>query len=219
MKVSNDMIQKMHQEAEKTWGPALVRVKQETKEPFVNVIYDSNPLERLFWDNVVLVGDAAQPTTPQGLRSTNMSLLDVAVLGDCLDKWGLDNLELALHEYQSIRLPVVSKQVLYSRRMGRLKQGLVLEDRLPFDPKAASYEDCEELQQKNTPFFAGSMMLFLHDCLRMKRVIGNESFESCFCGRMCLNDQERTSKNQIYHSNRKQCSHYPEIPFIMKITT
>ncbi|PON57938.1 FAD/NAD(P)-binding domain containing protein [Parasponia andersonii] len=126
MKVSNDMIQKMHQEAEKTWGPALVRVKQETKEPFVNVICDSDPLERLFWDNVVLAGDAARPTTPHGLRSTNMSLLDVAVLGDCFDK-----------------------------RMGSLKQGLVLEDRLPFDPKAASYEDCEEPQQKNTPFFAG----------------------------------------------------------------
>ncbi|PON57936.1 FAD/NAD(P)-binding domain containing protein [Parasponia andersonii] len=155
MKVSDDMIQRMHQEAEKTWGPALVRVIQETKEPFVNVIYDSDPLERLFWDNVVLVGDAAHPTTPHGLRSTNMSLLDAAVLGSCLDKWGGDKLELALQEYQSIRLPVVSKQVLHSRRMGRLKQGLVLEDRLPFNPKPASSKDCEELQQKYMPFFAG----------------------------------------------------------------
>ena len=154
MKVSNDMIQKMHQEAEKTWGPALLRVIQETKEPFVNVIYDSDPLKRLFWDNVVLVGDAAHPTTPHGLRSTNMSLLDVAVLGSCLAKWGGDNLEFALEEYQSIRLPVVSNQVLHSRRMGWLKQGLVLEDRRPFDPKAASSEDCEELQLKNMPFFA-----------------------------------------------------------------
>ena len=162
MKVSNDMIQKMHQEAEKIWGPALVRVIRETKEPFVNVIYDSDPLKRLFWDNVVLVGDAAHPTTPHGLRSTNMSLLDAAVLGGCLDKWGEAKLESALEEYQFIRLPVVSKQVLHSRRMGRLKQGLVLEDRRPFDLKTASSEDCEELQQKNMPFFA-DVPLFLVD--------------------------------------------------------
>ncbi|KAF4389725.1 hypothetical protein F8388_009858, partial [Cannabis sativa] len=66
MKVSNDMIQKMHREAEKTWGPALVRVIQETVEPFMNVIYDMDPLKQLFWENVVLVGDAAHPTTPHG---------------------------------------------------------------------------------------------------------------------------------------------------------
>ncbi|XP_030504081.2 uncharacterized protein LOC115719257 isoform X1 [Cannabis sativa] len=154
MKVSNDMIQKMHREAEKTWGPALVGVIQETVEPFMNVIYDMDPLKQLFWENVVLVGDAAHPTTPHGLRSTNMSLLDAAVLGSCLDKWGVDKLESALEEYQSIRLPVFSKQVLHSRRMGRIKQGLAFEDRQPFDPKTASTKDCEELQQKNMPFFA-----------------------------------------------------------------
>lgn len=115
MKVSDDMIRKMHQEAEKIWDPALVRVVKETEEPFINVIYDSDPLEQLFWDNVVLVGDAAHPTTPHGLRSTNMSLLDAAVLGACLDKWGREKLELALEEYQSTRLPVVAKQVLHSR--------------------------------------------------------------------------------------------------------
>lgn len=155
MKVSNDMVQKMHQEAEKTWGPVLVRVIQETKEPFVNVIYDGDPLKRQFWENVVLVGAAAHPTTPHRLRKPNMLLVDAAVLGSCLDKWGGDELESALKEYESICLPVVSKQVLHSRQMGRLKQGLVLEDHRPFDPKAASSEDCEELQQKNMPFFAG----------------------------------------------------------------
>ncbi|XP_062097442.1 uncharacterized protein LOC133803417 [Humulus lupulus] len=160
MKVSNDMIQKMHQEAEKTWGPALVKVIQETFKPFVNVIYDIDPLKRLVWDNVVLVGDAAHPTTPHGLRSTNMSLLDAAVLGGCLDKWGVDRLESALEEYQSIRLPVVSKQVLHSRRMGRIKQGLDLEDRQPFDPRTASSKECEELQQKNMPFFAADVPFF-----------------------------------------------------------
>lgn len=147
------MIEKMHKEADKIWVPKLVKVIKQTKEPFLNVIYDSDPLEHIFWDNVVLIGDAAHPTTPHGLRSTNMSVLDAAVLGKCLDKWGVENVGPALEEYQSIRLPVFAEQVLHSRRLGRIKQGLVVPDRAPFDPKTASVEDCKELQQKNMPFF------------------------------------------------------------------
>ncbi|KAL5783176.1 hypothetical protein ACOSP7_008205 [Xanthoceras sorbifolium] len=154
MKVSNDTIKNMHREAEKVWVPELARVIKETKEPFINAIYDSDPLKQIFWSNVVLIGDAAHPTTPHGLRSTNMSIVDAAVLGKCLYKWGADNLISALKEYQSIRLPVTSKQVLHSRRVGRIKQGLALPDREPFNPKTASPQECQELQQKVMPFFS-----------------------------------------------------------------
>ncbi|CAJ2674962.1 unnamed protein product [Trifolium pratense] len=152
-KVTSDMIQKMHKEAEKVWIPELAKVMKETKEPFLNFIYDSDPLEKIFYDNVVFVGDAAHPTTPHCLRSTNMSLLDASVLGKCIEKWGAEKLGSALEEYQFIRLPVTSKQVLHARRLGRIKQGLVLPDRDPFDPKSARQEDCQELLQRNTPFF------------------------------------------------------------------
>lgn len=161
MKVSSEMVQEMLRNAEKVWVPELVRVMKETEDPFLNFIYDSDPLEQIFWDNVVLVGDAAHPTTPHGLRSTNMSVLDAAVLGKCLAKWGAENLQSALREYQSIRLPVVSKQVLHARKMGRIKQGLVLPDRDPFDPKSARVEDLQELRQKNMPFFDYVPLLLL----------------------------------------------------------
>ncbi|CAI9772337.1 unnamed protein product [Fraxinus pennsylvanica] len=154
MKVSGDMIKKMHEAAEKVWVPELVKVIRETKEPFLNVIYDSEPLDQIFWDNVVLIGDAAHPTTPHGLRSTNMSILDSAVLGKCLEKWGVGSLNSALQEYQSIRLPVVSEQVLFSRRLGRIKQGLILSEGKLVDPRTASEGDCRELMQKNMPFFS-----------------------------------------------------------------
>ncbi|KAF3958412.1 hypothetical protein CMV_016687 [Castanea mollissima] len=153
MKVSSEMIQKMHQETEKVWVPEFVRVIQETKDPYLNLIYDTDPLEQIFWDNVVLVGDAAHPTTPHGLRSTNMSMLDAAVLGKCIAKRGAENLQSALREYQTTLLPVVSKQVLRARRMGRIKQGLVLPDREPFDPKNSRSEDYQELLQEDMPFF------------------------------------------------------------------
>ncbi|GAB4854142.1 hypothetical protein Ancab_022726 [Ancistrocladus abbreviatus] len=155
MKVSDESIKAMHVEAEKVWVPELCRLMKETKDPFVNVIYDADPLEQLFWDNVVLVGDAAHPTTPHCARSTNMSVLDAAVLGKCLEKWGVENLQSALSEYQSTRLPIVSKQVLHARRLGQIKQGLVLQlhDREPSDLKKACPEDCQWLQLRNVPFF------------------------------------------------------------------
>ncbi|XP_051151200.1 uncharacterized protein LOC127265453 [Andrographis paniculata] len=149
--VSDDMVEKMHEAAEKNWVPELVKVMRETEQPFLNVIYDGEPLDRIVWDNVALIGDAAHPTTPHGLRSTNMSILDAAVLGKCLEKWGVENLNSALQEYQSIRLPIAREQVLYSRRLGRIKQGLDLPDRKVFVPVTAREEDCEELQQKAMP--------------------------------------------------------------------
>ncbi|CAI9094463.1 OLC1v1030208C1 [Oldenlandia corymbosa var. corymbosa] len=152
-KVSDEMISRTNEEAEKVWCPELARLMRETREPFLNVIYDADPLKQLFWNNVVLIGDAAHPTTPHGVRSTNMSILDAAVLGKCLQKWGLENLCSALEEYQFIRLPVVSEQVLHSRRVGRIKQGLSLPDRDTFDATIACPEECDELQQKNMPFF------------------------------------------------------------------
>ncbi|XP_074579859.1 uncharacterized protein LOC141836299 isoform X1 [Curcuma longa] len=155
VKVSDSMIEMMHEEADKIWVPELARVMKATKEPFINIIYDSDPLPKLFRDNVVLVGDAAHPTTPHGLRSTNMSIQDAAALGCCLEKWGWENLSSALEEYQSIRLPVISKQVLHARKLGRIKQGLALNCGSTFDPTTARQEECLQLQQRNMPYFEG----------------------------------------------------------------
>ncbi|KAJ9559447.1 hypothetical protein OSB04_014061 [Centaurea solstitialis] len=158
IKVSDNMINKMQVEAEKVWVPELVSLIKETKEPFLNVIYDCDPLEQIVWDRVVLVGDAAHPTTPHGLRSTNMSILDGAVLGQCLTKSGVENLATGLEEYQSIRVPVTSKQVLHSRRLGRIKQGLVLADGKVLIPKLVI--------QKNAQIFNRKICRGLVICLR-----------------------------------------------------
>jgi len=99
----------MHEEAEKVLIPEMVKVIKETREPFLNFIYDSDPLEKMFWERVVLVGDAAHPTTPHCVRSTNMSILDATVLGKCMEEWGPQNLQSALEEYELIRLPMTSK--------------------------------------------------------------------------------------------------------------
>lgn len=49
---------------------------QATPTPFINAIYDREPLQHLVQGRTVLVGEAAHPTTPHALRSTNMAITD-----------------------------------------------------------------------------------------------------------------------------------------------
>ncbi|XP_078177141.1 FAD/NAD(P)-binding oxidoreductase family protein [Carex rostrata] len=144
MKVNRDALHNMLEEANKVWVPQLARLMQDTTDPFINIIYDCDPLPHLHWEGkIVLVGDAAHPTTPHGLRSTNMSVVDAHVLGKCLERYGLEDLEKALEEFQAIRLPVVSEQVLYARKLGRVKQGLDLIGDV-------------QLHQRGMPYFDGA---------------------------------------------------------------
>ncbi|BAF19904.1 uncharacterized protein [Oryza sativa Japonica Group] len=168
MKVNEATVSEMKEEAERVWCPELARLIGETAEPFVNVIYDAEPLPGLSWagGRVALVGDAAHPTTPHGLRSTNMSILDARVLGCCLARWGGDgNAEptstprRALAEYEAARRPVVAAQVLHARRLGRLKQGLGMGsagDGEGFDARTATEEEISQLRQSSMPYFSGA---------------------------------------------------------------
>uniref|UniRef100_A0ACD6A8V7 Uncharacterized protein n=1 Tax=Avena sativa TaxID=4498 RepID=A0ACD6A8V7_AVESA len=160
MKVSDATLAGMQDEADRVWSPELARLIRETAEPFVNVIYDADPLPRLSWADgrVALVGDAAHPTTPHGLRSTNMSVHDARVLGECLGRWGETTPPRALAEYEAARLPVVAAQVLHARRLGRLKQGLPVEDGEAggFDVRAATEEEALQLRQRGMPYFGGA---------------------------------------------------------------
>ncbi|CAN0877647.1 hypothetical protein LINGRAHAP2_LOCUS12002 [Linum grandiflorum] len=64
------MKEDMYKKVEKVWPPELVRVMKQTKQPFLNLIYDCDPLQKMVFEeaNVVLVGDAAHPTTPPLLK-------------------------------------------------------------------------------------------------------------------------------------------------------
>lgn len=153
MKVNDDMVKRLHKRADDVWVPELAKVIKETKDPFINVIYDCDPLEQIVWDNVVLVGEAAHPTTPHCARSTNMTLSDASILGECLRNRRLFNLKSALAEYQSLRLPILHAQVQHSRLVGRIKQGLTLPNCEPFDPNiVTTTRNLQELQIRNIPF-------------------------------------------------------------------
>ncbi|KAJ3674425.1 hypothetical protein LUZ60_005041 [Juncus effusus] len=144
-KVTKHALNEMLKESQKVWSPQIFHLMKETPDPFLNAIYDSAPLPHLHFQNkVVLVGDAAHPTTPHGLRSTNMSIVDAYVLAKCLEEFGIEGLGKGLEEFERIRLGVVKEQVLRARKLGRVKQGLDLVGEL------------RELEQRNMPYFDGA---------------------------------------------------------------
>ncbi|KAI5065163.1 hypothetical protein GOP47_0019858 [Adiantum capillus-veneris] len=123
-KADDEAIEAMRVESKHVWSEELASLMQGTPAPFLNAIFDREPLKQLVWGRIVLVGEAAHPTSPHVLRSTNMSIMDADVLGQCMVKfdWQVDE---ALKEYEALRLPQAEQQVLFSRYLGQVKQGLL----------------------------------------------------------------------------------------------
>ncbi|KAJ7528061.1 hypothetical protein O6H91_16G081800 [Diphasiastrum complanatum] len=151
IKADESMVKKMHEEASRTFMPELALLMQSTKFPFVNAIFDRDPLKQIVWGHVVLVGEAAHPTSPHGIRSTNMSIMDAAVLGSCIAE--CKNLDAALCSYQNSRLPVTTQQVLFSRHLGKLKQGLLSVTSSTVPWMQADKGTCLTLLQRNVHLF------------------------------------------------------------------
>ncbi|XP_024403064.1 uncharacterized protein [Physcomitrium patens] len=153
LKADEKAIKELHEQAQRTWPPELAKLMQSTASPFINAIFDREPLGQFVWGRVVLVGEAAHPTTPHGLRSTNMSIDDAFVLGNAIAKWGPDQIEVALDEYQGERVPAATREVLFSRHLGKLKQGLLIPG---IDWLQAEQNLKEQLLQKNVHSFQPS---------------------------------------------------------------
>lgn len=84
---------------------------QRTASPFINVIYDREPLQQYVYGRVALLGDAAHPTTPHGARGANMSIMDGWTLGRLLGELGTGQLGLVLREYEQERVAATQQQV------------------------------------------------------------------------------------------------------------
>ncbi|KAL7225021.1 hypothetical protein ACSBR1_020324 [Camellia fascicularis] len=156
MKVSSDMIKEMYEEAEKVWVPEMVKLMKETEEPFINVIYDCDPLEQIVWDNAVLVGDAAHPISPHSSRNTNMAMLDAAVLGKCLEK-----------REQKICIQRSENFSPYGFQLFRSKYCILgmwvasNKECNPFDPMIAKPEECKIFLQRSVPFLGDAPSILL----------------------------------------------------------
>lgn len=83
-RAGEEAIAKMVAAAEEELTPEMAGLIRATPSPFLQAICDKEPLKKMVWGRVVLLGEAAHPTTPHAARSTNMSIMDAVTLSKCL---------------------------------------------------------------------------------------------------------------------------------------
>jgi 2-polyprenyl-6-methoxyphenol hydroxylase-like FAD-dependent oxidoreductase len=86
----------------------------------VSDVYDRRPIRRWSGERVVLVGDAAHPSTPNLGQGACQAIEDAVVLARCLDEE--ESLGAALRAYERRRRARANATVRQARRMGRVGQ-------------------------------------------------------------------------------------------------
>jgi 2-polyprenyl-6-methoxyphenol hydroxylase-like FAD-dependent oxidoreductase len=114
--------QSMKSDAKLFWGKNFAKLIEATTAPFVNYIYDRDPIDQFAYENIALIGDAAHPARPHRLQASSMAIKDAWVLGICLGNCK-GNLNQGLKQFEEERVKETSNIVLFSRYLGDLKQG------------------------------------------------------------------------------------------------
>lgn len=110
------------QDAVKNYPQTVKDVIEHTEADAIllNDIYDRDPVDKWVSGRVLLMGDAAHPTTPNLGQGACMAIEDAVVLGDCF-AGGADFRE-AFSTFTSLRQKRTSKIVLASRKIGAVSQ-------------------------------------------------------------------------------------------------
>ena len=104
------------------WAAPVPEIVTATPEDAIlqNDIIDRPPLQWWGRGTVTLLGDAAHPTTPNLGQGACQALEDAVVLADCLGR--TRPIELALREYEALRLPRTAEVVRNSWQTGKVIQ-------------------------------------------------------------------------------------------------
>jgi len=137
----DELMKKLKLDTKDVISPILAGLVTSTKNPYLHDIFDADPPNTFVnkGKNVVLVGDAAHPTTPHAQRGANMTIQDSYVLAKCLSTSGMD-LNHALQYYDEVRVPEAARSVYLARHLGRVKNGL---HNFGVDPANMDSEDFE----------------------------------------------------------------------------
>ena len=114
----------MKHDSKSVWGKNFSRLIEFTAAPFVNYIYDRDPIDKFVYGNIALIGDAAHAARPHRLQASSMAIKDAWVLGQCLGEAKEDILK-GLKKYEEMRVKETGNIVLFSRYLGDLKQGMM----------------------------------------------------------------------------------------------
>jgi 2-polyprenyl-6-methoxyphenol hydroxylase-like FAD-dependent oxidoreductase len=104
------------------WAAPISAIVEATAERAVlkHEIFDREPVRETGKGRATLLGDAANPTTPNLGQGACMALEDAFVLSECLE--GKEDVPQALRDYESRRYARRKFITLESRRIGRIAQ-------------------------------------------------------------------------------------------------
>lgn len=104
------------------WHPTIQKIVATVPEKgcFRWPLFDREPLASWGRGVTTLLGDACHPTLPSMAQGACMAMEDAAVLGECLDGIGKDEVSAALKRYEVLRRPRTTAVQLKSRRYTKL---------------------------------------------------------------------------------------------------
>ena len=102
----------------KGWPLESEKLFEGTEDRYIKVfkIQDREPIKSWRSCKIILAGDAAHPMTPDAGQGACQSVEDAAILGILLKR--SPSIEIALHEYEKMRIPRVNHLINYSRKIG-----------------------------------------------------------------------------------------------------
>jgi len=106
--------------------PSLI---QNTEAIYEFPMSDRDPLPQWTFGHITLLGDAAHPMYPIGSNGASQAILDAECLTERLEN--IDDIGVALEQYEAIRLPATAKIVLQNRQMGPEQVMQIVEERAP----------------------------------------------------------------------------------------
>jgi 2-polyprenyl-6-methoxyphenol hydroxylase-like FAD-dependent oxidoreductase len=120
-KVSWKHVAAVRQAARDKLAPQFAEILEKTAQPFLQPIYDFTS-ERIAFDRIALMGDAAFVARPHIGMGVTKAAEDALALTDCISQHGAT--AQALSAYEQIRLPAGLAAVERARRLGAYMQSL-----------------------------------------------------------------------------------------------
>jgi salicylate hydroxylase len=99
------------------WNADIHAIIRNIAEPYKWALLGREPLARLAYGRVALLGDAAHPTLPMLAQGANMAIEDGMVLARCLAAY--DDVAMALARYDGARVERTAKLVRGANEMAR----------------------------------------------------------------------------------------------------
>jgi 2-polyprenyl-6-methoxyphenol hydroxylase-like FAD-dependent oxidoreductase len=123
-KIRAEVITEMRRDAEQLLAPQFAEVVRLTSQPFIQAILDLETSRMVLGARTVILGDAAFVARPHVGMGVTKAAADAAALADALQAYPA-NLQAALAQFESARIPFGAAVVKRARHLGSYMQAQI----------------------------------------------------------------------------------------------